>query len=171
MNDSHRTNRILKLQVFFIVMFVIAVVFTKMHERLEDPLSRPRPLANVSDWPEPIKRLYRSLSDAGVYMKSLSVFLLVSGMDESCVFRLDVDDAGWNVIQQKLELQAIPESKVDRLRDSIVSAADSTWWPTSTDHAEYFASAHSLAGGEGDLYCAARNSDTGRVYIYYYFNF
>jgi hypothetical protein len=131
-------------------------------------------LPNVSDWPEPIQDLYKVLSDQGADTKTFEVFLLHGQPAETLstvVCRMKIDDDAWKTLQKTLKLQPISESIIYSLRRSIVDLAGPSWWPLSTAQAQYFACERSLAGDEGDLYCAAREPATGRVFIHYEFNF
>ena len=132
------------------------------------------PLVNVTDWPEPIQDLYTSLGDAGIDTSSFSVYLLYgqpAQLSSSVACRMDTDETAWHKIQQKLDLDPISESHGESLRTLIIPRASPSWWPGEEDDVEYFASSHLLAGGEGDLYYAARDTNAGRAYVYYYFNF
>lgn len=132
------------------------------------------PLVTVNDWPEPIQELYASLNEAGVDTKSFSVWLLhgqPASTLSTVVCRIEVDDSGWAAIQEKLDLKPVSKSKGAVMRDLIVPRSDESWWPSSHRSVEYFISAHALAGGEGDLYSAARDKASGRAFIYYDFNF
>lgn len=125
------------------------------------------PLADRSDWPDPMRRLYSFLNEAGVETGSFSVYLLDGKPNRilsTVVCRLDVGDDGWKVIQEKLELQPVSESVGGSIRDSIVSRSDESWWPAPAESVEYF------SGEETDPYTAARDKASSRVFIHYEYN-
>jgi len=175
MDDAPRIKTILIVVALVVGLAVCAVAaFVVLCSWTWRDTTPRGPLASVSDWPEPVQDLYASLNDAGVDTETFSVYLLYGQPGETLstvVCRVDVDDTGWRAIQRKLDLQPIPDSDGKSLRDVIVSSADPSWWPPSTSHAQYFASARLLAGDEADLYYAARDLDSGRAFVHYHFNF
>ena len=132
------------------------------------------PLTAVADWPEPIQDLHAALEASGADTSSFSVYLLYGQPGQvlsTVVCRVGIDDAGWDTIATKLELQSIPDSDGVALHSGIVPPSDASWWPDTNSNSEYFASARLLAGDEGDLYYAARNSEEHVAYVHYDFNF
>lgn len=132
------------------------------------------PLTAVTDWPEPIQDLHASLDASGADTSSFSVYLLYGQPGQvlsTVVCRIEIDDAGWGAIAGKLDLQPIPTAEGIALYSNIVASSDSSWWPATNSTSDYFASARLLAGDEGDLYYAARDSEKQIAYVHYYFNF
>lgn len=122
------------------------------------------PLADRSDWPDPIRRLDSFLKEAGVETESFSVWLLDGKPNRvlsTVVCRLNVDDNGWRVLQEKLELQLVSESVGGSIRDSVISRSDESWWPASSESVEFF------AGEESDPYTVACDKVASRVFIFY----
>jgi hypothetical protein len=125
------------------------------------------PLADSSDWPDPIRRIHSFLNDAGVETESFTVYLLDGKPNRvlsTVVCRLSVDDDGWKAIREKLELQPVSESVGGSIRDSVISRSDESWWPVPSESVEYF------AGEEADPYTAARDKAASRVFILYEYN-
>lgn len=132
------------------------------------------PLNAVADWPDPIQNLHVTLEASGADMSSFSVYLLYGQAGQvlsTVVCRVGVNDAGWDTIATKLDLQQIPNSDGIALHSAIVPMSDTTWWPATNSTSDYFASARMLAGDEADLYHAARDNQTNVAYIHYDFNF
>jgi hypothetical protein len=154
------------------LLFLVAFYVQQAYSR-RDTTSRG-PLTAVADWPEPIQDLHAALEASGTDTSSFSVYLLYGQPEQvlsTVVCRVRVDDASWDTIATKLDLQQIPNSDGIDLHAAIVPLSDTSWWPATNSPSDYFASRRLLAGDEADLYQVARNNQTNVVYIYYQFNF
>jgi hypothetical protein len=121
-------------------------------------------LADIADWPDPIRRLHTFLKETGVDTESFSVYLLDGKPNRvlsTVICRLSVDENGWTVIQEKLELQPVSESVGGSIRDSVISRSDESWWPVPSESVEYF------AGEEEEPYTAARDRASFLAFILY----
>ena len=132
------------------------------------------PLTAATDWPEPIQDLHAALDASGADTSSFSVYLLYGQPAQvlsTVVCRVDIDDAAWDIVATKLDLQSIPNSDGIALHSGIAPSSDTSWWPATNSNSDYFASARLLAGDEADLYYVARDNDMNIAYVHYHFNF
>ena len=110
----------------------------------------------------------------GADTSSFSVYLLYGQPAQvlsTVVCRVDIDDAAWDIVATKLDLQSIPNSDGIALHSGIAPSSDTSWWPATNSNSDYFASARLLAGDEADLYYVARDNDMNIAYVHYHFNF
>lgn len=154
--------------------FIVLVAFNALWEySCTDPTQR-RPLTAVADWPGPIQDLRTALEASGADTSSFSVYLLYGHPGQilsTVVCRVHIDDAGWDTVAAKLDLQSIPTSEGVALASEVVPSSDASWWPAINSNSAYFASARLIAGDEGDLYYAARDNEDHVAYVHYHFNF
>jgi hypothetical protein len=130
------------------------------------------PVASSQDWPEPIRKLHDAMQSQ-VQAPAFEVYLLhgqLGGTVSSAVCRVDDAPDVFEFLETRLRLKAVP---VDSLwRDLFFSwLLPADWQPDSRTGSQYFASQHWLDGGEGELFALARDPQTGRLFLYYYFNF
>ncbi|WP_442509864.1 hypothetical protein SH528x_001464 [Novipirellula sp. SH528] len=170
-----KSNAVLWFVAFiFAALLILFITFSNQWANGWRDTTPRGPLTAVTDWPEPIIELRASLNESGANTDGFSVYLLQGQPGQTLstvVCRLPVDDATWDAIRRKLDLQLIPDANGDSMRSSIVPLSDASWWPESSPSVAYFASARLLAGDEADLYQAAHDSGSKMAYIHYHFNF
>ncbi|MFO0900196.1 MAG: hypothetical protein U0836_22400 [Pirellulales bacterium] len=128
------------------------------------------PLASTQEWPEPIRELHDAMK-VQVQVPAFEVYLLYGrGIDSTAMCRVDDAPGVFEFLQATLQLKAVP-SDAGRSDLFFNDLLPNDWRPTSRAGSQFFVSQHWLDGGEGPLYALARDPQTRRLFLYYYFNF
>ena len=89
---------------------------------------------------------------------------------EHAMCRIEDAPGVFDFLQAKLGFKTVPAD--DHWDDLFFDDALPTdWRPATRAGTPYFASQHWLDGGEGRLYALAKDPQTNRLSLYYYFNF